>query len=149
MKYSGIIGFVLAIAIISIGILLGSDLHVFFNPPSLIFVLGLTIGLGLLSFGAQKLFFAIKTVFSLTLLGRTPNPEQVNLISVIRGLRKHLYYSAMIGAFIGWVQILSTLDDPAALGPAVAVSIFTIFYALIFDQIFCQPALHRIALADK
>ncbi len=45
----------------------------------------------------------------------------------------------MVGTLIGLVQMLQTMDDPAAIGPAMAVALLTTFYGAVIANIFCQP----------
>ncbi len=45
----------------------------------------------------------------------------------------------MIGTLIGLVQMLQTMDDPAAIGPAMAVALLTTFYGAVIANVFCTP----------
>ena len=45
----------------------------------------------------------------------------------------------MIGTLIGLVQMLSKLDDPSTLGPAMAVAILTTFYGTIMANLIFLP----------
>lgn len=45
----------------------------------------------------------------------------------------------MIGTLIGLVQMLSQLDDPANIGPAMAVAILTTFYGSMMATLFFLP----------
>ncbi|NJB67190.1 chemotaxis protein MotA [Desulfobaculum xiamenense] len=45
----------------------------------------------------------------------------------------------MIGTLIGLVQMLSKLEDPASLGPAMAVAILTTFYGTIMANLIFLP----------
>ncbi len=45
----------------------------------------------------------------------------------------------MIGTLIGLVQMLAKLDDPASLGPAMAVAILTTFYGTIMANLIFLP----------
>lgn len=49
----------------------------------------------------------------------------------------------MIGTLIGLVQMLQALDDPAAIGPAMAVALLTTLYGAIVAFVVCNP------IADK
>ena len=49
----------------------------------------------------------------------------------------------LIGTLVGLVQMLSQLDDPASLGPAMAVALLTTFYGAILGTVILSP------LADK
>ncbi|TYT75074.1 motility protein A [Desulfobotulus mexicanus] len=49
----------------------------------------------------------------------------------------------MIGTLIGLVQMLATLDDPATIGPKMAVAMITTFYGAVMANLFFLP------MADK
>lgn len=45
----------------------------------------------------------------------------------------------MIGTMIGLVQMLRELDNPAAIGPAMAIALLTTFYGALFAFLVCNP----------
>lgn len=45
----------------------------------------------------------------------------------------------MIGTLIGLVQMLQAMNDPTAIGPALAVALITTFYGSIIANIICIP----------
>ena len=45
----------------------------------------------------------------------------------------------MIGTLIGLVQMLQTMNDPASIGPAMAVALLTTFYGAIIANVVCLP----------
>lgn len=45
----------------------------------------------------------------------------------------------MVGTLIGLVQMLQTMDDPSAIGPAMAVALLTTFYGAVIANVFCSP----------
>jgi chemotaxis protein MotA len=45
----------------------------------------------------------------------------------------------MVGTLIGLVQMLQTMDDPATIGPAMAVALITTFYGAVIANILCSP----------
>lgn len=49
----------------------------------------------------------------------------------------------MIGTIVGLVQMLSAMDDPAAIGPAMAVALLTTLYGAMMANLICLP------MADK
>ena len=50
----------------------------------------------------------------------------------------------MIGTLIGLVQMLQALDDPAAIGPAMAVALLTTLYGSILANIIALPIAHKL-----
>lgn len=49
----------------------------------------------------------------------------------------------MIGTLVGLVQMLSTMDDPAAIGPSMAIALLTTLYGALIANLVCLP------IADK
>jgi chemotaxis protein MotA len=45
----------------------------------------------------------------------------------------------MIGTLIGLIQMLSRLDDPSTIGPAMAVALITTFYGAFLANMLFQP----------
>ncbi len=45
----------------------------------------------------------------------------------------------MVGTLIGLVQMLQTMDDPAAIGPAMAVALLTTFYGAVIANVVFNP----------
>ncbi len=55
----------------------------------------------------------------------------------------------MIGTLIGLVQMLQRLDDPGAIGPAMAVALLTTFYGSIMANIMCLPIAGKLRTRSK
>ena len=51
----------------------------------------------------------------------------------------------MIGTLIGLVQMLSAMDDPKAIGPAMAVALLTTLYGAIIATAFALPIADKLA----
>ncbi len=49
----------------------------------------------------------------------------------------------MIGTLVGLVQMLSTMDDPASIGPSMAIALLTTLYGAVISNLVCLP------IADK
>ena len=121
-------------SILIMAILLGSNLLIFIDIPSML------VG----PFAATLLLVATYGVSDLAkaygaglggLFGSEdgpPDPEKARLVMAVG--RSGILYSwltAMAGFMIGHVQMLANLDDPTAIGPAMAVSLLTGFYAVL------------------
>ena len=46
----------------------------------------------------------------------------------------------MLGTLVGLVLLLQNLDDPSAIGPAMAVALITTFYGSLFANVIFNPA---------
>lgn len=52
----------------------------------------------------------------------------------------------MIGTLIGLVAMLANMDDPKAIGPAMAVALLTTLYGAVIANAICQPMADKLAL---
>ncbi|MEP5765420.1 MAG: flagellar motor protein PomA [Halieaceae bacterium] len=52
----------------------------------------------------------------------------------------------MIGTLIGLVQMLSSMDDPKSIGPAMAVALLTTLYGAVFANMIALPIADKLAL---
>ncbi|MBF0282843.1 MAG: MotA/TolQ/ExbB proton channel family protein [Magnetococcales bacterium] len=55
----------------------------------------------------------------------------------------------MIGTLIGLVQMLASMDDPAAIGPAMAVAILTTLYGALLANIVALPMAYKLGNYSK
>lgn len=52
----------------------------------------------------------------------------------------------MIGTLIGLIGMLSNMDDPKAIGPAMAVALLTTLYGAFLANVFCIPVKNKLML---
>ncbi|MTI45013.1 chemotaxis protein MotA [Roseibium hamelinense] len=50
----------------------------------------------------------------------------------------------MIGTLVGLVQMLANMDDPAAIGPSMAVALLTTLYGALISNIICLPLVDKL-----
>lgn len=62
---------------------------------------------------------------------------------VFRGIGESAPAIGMLGTLVGLVQMLNSLDDPASIGPAMAIALLTTLYGAFISQLIALP------LADK
>ena len=55
----------------------------------------------------------------------------------------------MIGTLIGLVQMLAAMDDPASIGPAMAVALLTTLYGAVIANFICLPIADKLALRSS
>ena len=55
----------------------------------------------------------------------------------------------MIGTLIGLVQMLSSMDDPASIGPAMAVALLTTLYGAVIANFICMPIADKLSLRSE
>jgi len=52
----------------------------------------------------------------------------------------------MIGTLVGLVAMLSNMDDPKSIGPAMAVALLTTLYGAMFANMFALPVSDKLSL---
>ena len=130
-----VIGLVLLLAFLAIA---AGDLLPFFDIPSVLIIFGFTIG---------ALIFAgvgIPNMFSASF---SADATRENLQTAARGWAQAKSYavaSGIIGTMMGWIIMLKNLDDMAAVGPGMAISILTILYGLVLGYGICLPMQMRL-----
>ena len=55
----------------------------------------------------------------------------------------------LIGTLIGLVQMLATMDDPASIGPSMAVALLTTLYGAAIANLFMLPIADKLALRSQ
>jgi len=55
----------------------------------------------------------------------------------------------MIGTLVGLVQMLSTMDDPAAIGPSMAVALLTTLYGAVLSNAIALPISDKLDTKSK
>ena len=126
-----ILGLVILVITLSVGI--GPYLGLMLDVPSLIIVLGFTLGALLL--GGD----------SLRLMARGIAPASLSaaeLLAAAKGWKRTRVYSlgaAAVGTVSGWVIMLKNLDDPAAIGPGMAVTLLSTVFALVLAFVLALP----------
>ncbi len=59
--------------------------------------------------------------------------------NIFKGMGDVAPAMGMIGTLIGLVAMLSNMDDPKAIGPAMAVALLTTLYGAFFANVICLP----------
>ena len=135
-----IVFFVAGVGAIMVGI--GSHLALFVDPPSV-----LIVGLGALLFTLAH--FSLREVVGAVqcALGRQEiEPEEgLRARLVFRTMENYVLGLGALGFFIGLVIMLKNMDDPAAIGPGMALALLTITYAIGLAKIVITPLELRVA----
>ena len=114
-------------------LLLDSNVLAFIYLQALFLVVGLPFFLLLGSHGKKFIEFlpeALKTFFL------DPQEQNPNFAQIARDGEKFALAAGMIGVVIGLINLLGNLADPANIGPAMAMSLLSIAYGIIFSECF-------------
>ena len=68
---------------------------------------------------------------------------------VFKGMGDSAPAFGMIGTLIGLVQMLSSMSDPASIGPAMAVALLTTLYGALLANFICLPLADKLALRSQ
>ena len=107
----------------------------FFDTTSIILVLGCTVMFSLSAFSGQQLSGAFKAA----LRGGGTYRD----VAVLRSVRSLALHTGMLGLLIGIVMMLRSLDDPTQIGPAMAVSLLSMLYAVLIAEALVGPLVNR------
>ena len=139
---TGLIFSSIGIALIAVAMMWdSSNICMFFNLPSLIIVMGGTLTFTLAAHSPTRTLIAFMTALSPLQLSPTESLKHQNVISTARLLASA---SGVIGTMIGLVQMLAQMDDPSAIGPAMAVAILSILYGVTLAELFFAPLINRL-----
>ena len=72
--------------------------------------------------------------------------DKENEIAVVGTMASLCPAWGMLGTLVGLVLLLQNLDDPSAIGPAMAVALITTFYGSLFANTIFSPAKKKLEL---
>ena len=142
MDVATIIGFLLAHVLVLFGM---EDPIIFFNVPSVLIVVGGTWALTLFSFPLQNVV-SIGRYFGYTVMPPKPGADQSKVIGELEigivmftKIKSYAQATGWVGSLNGLVLILTSIDDPAAIGPSASVALLTVFYGTLIAYWICLP----------
>ena len=68
---------------------------------------------------------------------------------IFRGMGSSAPAFGMIGTLIGLVQMLASMDDPASIGPSMAVALLTTLYGALIANLVCLPLADKLTLRSQ
>jgi len=68
---------------------------------------------------------------------------------VFRGIGDSAPALGMLGTLVGLVQMLNNMEDPASIGPAMAIALLTTFYGAFIAQIIALPLAEKMRLKSE
>jgi len=127
---------VLVLGMFGGAILMGGNLAMFINLPSLLIVIGGGLFVSL-SFHSPT---AVRNALVAGSAGTAANPHDLKKHRNVLGtMRTSVVGCGVLGTLIGLVQMLANLDDPKKLGPAMAVALLTLIYSVLLSELFLAP----------
>ncbi len=113
------------------------DLTTFINIPSLIWVIGVVIAGLWMCFGPVA---ALKAILIPFIRLRSLNQGRIRTHMAVLSRGYQLAWAAgLAGVLLNMILYLSNMSDPASIGPAIAMSLFSPLYGLIIAEFFFSP----------
>ena len=113
---------------------------VFLDIPSAMIVFGITLGFMLATSGKGD-WSVLGRFLSGAKAQSEKNPDGItakqaqSLCLLLLGGSRVALISGFIGTLIGFIIMLMNMDDPSAMGPAMAVAIITCFYGAVLSEL--------------
>ena len=132
-----ILGHLIMFGLCVAAIRMNSTLGSFVDLPSIVIVVGIVCGGALASFSPSQIATALRDGFSKDSM----ESERAHQSSAVFFRLSELSIAAgFTGTLLGMVMMLQALDDPAAIGPAMAVALLTVLYGLILSELVFRSA---------
>ena len=145
MDIASVVGMFGVVTLNLIAVTLGGEAKTFFDVVSVWFVFGGTCSLILFSFPLKNVI-SIGSYCKYAFVPPKLNADREKVrndleMGILMLDRAKTYFQAWgwIGMLVGLVNMLGNLQDPAAIGPAMAVVMLTVFYGIAMAYLFCLP----------
>ena len=143
MDIATITGFILAVSMVLFG--MDFDVGTFHDITSIFIVVGGTLGLTIMSFPLSDTIKALGWAWYCVV----PPKPGADRDRVISDLKKGIFYFkkvkeyaiafGWVGVLIGLVLMLKSMDDLAAIGPAMAICLLTALYGILGGYLVFLP----------
>ena len=128
-----LLSFLAMVAVTVAAMQMGGALHGFVDLSSIALLIGVTVAGTLTTFSFREFGSGIGKYFSSdNELGR----EEAHLGGrLFRRMSIMASGAGLMGALLGQLEFLHVLDDPTKLGPAMAVTLLSVFYAVMVGEL--------------
>lgn len=115
----------------------GVPVAVFWSPGALTLVLGTTLALVFLAHPWQHIWTALKTALGLT--GEVEPARAGSAAKLFADASRTAIALGVLGSLMGLIALLFHLDDPQAIGPAMALALITSLYGVGLSELVFRP----------
>lgn len=134
-----LIGLNILILVIWAGLALGGNMGVYFDIPSIVFVIGVLIGGALLCFPITQLVDAFLATMQAEASAPVNNWQRQQRIAVFARLYQLAWGGGLVAALLGLIGMLSDLSDPASIGAGMAVALIAPAYGALLAEFIFNP----------
>ena len=142
MDIATVVGFVSSVALVIIGM---GYLPIFMDFQAAVFVVGGIIGLMLFSFPLHNVSSLFR-YFGYTVRPPKPGADNSKIIGELEiaivmftKMKSYAQATGWVGFLIGLVLMAGNLDDPALIGPSMAINLLTVLYGILIAYWICLP----------
>lgn len=149
MSSKPIIGWISATSCFVVAAWILGPLIIFFDPISWVMLLSAP-ALLMVTYGSRSKLFSVGLMGTM-LPSRAETMETSQHLQVAEMARSLGHYALLCGAagtFIGCVQMLQSVEDPRAIGPALSVGLLTLLYGFLIKLFVAMPVqFHHLRMA--
>jgi flagellar motor component MotA len=131
----------LGVGTILMGIAFGGTVELFVDAPSFLIVFGITTFFTFAYHSAGSTVEAFAAALINEPIAADESRQHIRVLSTARVLASR---SGVMGTLIGMVNMLANMDDPTAIGPAMAVALLTLLYGVMLAELFIGPLINRL-----
>ena len=141
MKPHRIMGVVAAVTCVVVGIIILSPLSYFFDATSVVLVVVGSVAMVAVTYGraSGRLLSALGGWFFGAESDAFSSKEHREIAEMAIGFGQYALLTGAVGMLIGQVHMLVNMTDPSAIGPALAVSLLTVFYGGVAHMVIAVP----------
>ena len=141
----GVIGFFVLWVSILFPIVMSENMGMFTFIPSFLTIMGISLGLGLMSCGWQGVLSGFKGLRYLFVVPEATK-DGVVLIEVYRRLIIYTYVASSIATLMGGIIMLTHYNETVRFCSGLAVLLLNPLYAVLISECFWRPASHRMSM---
>ena len=119
----------------------GGEVISFIDIPSLLIVFITGVCFASSAHGFLRVLSALVAGFSPT---HVTDEDSLRDAMVLQSLRNTICATAVVGYLIGVIRMLTSLDDPSSIGPAMAVALLTSLYAVVFGELILGMMVNKL-----
>ncbi len=133
-----IVGLILVLVLLLLGVMNGGSVAYFIDMPSVIIVVGLTLGISLQR--GVPLMKVIQSFFGVSFQG----DDLCEVVQAWKQVRTYVMVSGLVSTLLGMITLFQALSVYDAFFPGTATALITTFYAVVLSYVVFLPLQHRL-----